>query len=359
MDGVAHFQVGIKAMLLTAALALHFFHVGVTVPDSVSVQALPGEIHLKNIHQLTFGGQNAEAYWSKDGKRLIYQAAQPGYPDEQVFTMNADGSNKKLVSTGLGRCTCSYFLPDGKHIVFSSTHERNPGPQPPIDRSHGYVWMVNPDYALYEANNDGSHIRPLIKKNGYVAETTVAPNGKYMYFTGSWEGDLEIYRCDGKGQNIKRLTHEVGYDGGPFVSWDSKTVAYRRDVMDTPEKISDFKALLNQNLVRPTKLEIWTMDANGEHKKQITHLGGASFAPFVQPDNKHIIFSSNFGDPQGRTFELYRIRTDGTGIEKVTNGGQFESFAMFTKDGKKLVWASNRNGKAPHETNIFVADWVE
>lgn len=348
------FQVRLMSMILiAAALAL------LPQPQAVMVDPFPGEVHLKNIRQLTFGGQNAEAYWSPDCKKLIYQSAQPGYPDEQIFTMNDDGSDKKLVSTGLGRCTCSYFMPDGKHIIFSSTHERNPGPQAKVDFSQGYVWMVNPDYAMYEANPDGSGIKPLVKRNGYVAETTVAPNGKYMVFTGSWEGDIEIYRSDLNGQHIKRLTHEVGYDGGPFVSWDSKTIAYRRDVMGDQATIDDYKKLLAKNLVRPTKLEIWTMDPNGGHKKQVTRLGAASFAPFIEPDNKHIIFSSNVNDPEGRAFDLYRIGMDGKGLEQITHGGVFNSFAMFTRDGKRLVFASNRNGKVPHETNIFVADWVE
>lgn len=328
-------------------------------PSNLPIEPFNGETHLRNIRQLTFGGQNAEAYWSPDGTKLIFQSTQPEYPDEQIYTMDADGSHKKLVSTGKGRCTCSYFLPDGKHIIFSSTHERHPGPEAPPDYSHGYVWKVNRDYALYEASLDGSGLKSLIKKNGYVAETTVDPGGRYMAFTGSFDGDLEIYRADLQGKHIKRLTHQVGYDGGPFVSWDGKTIAYRRDVLETPQQIADFKALLKQGLVRPTKLEIWTMDANGRHKRQITHLNAASFAPFVQPDNKHIIFSSNFADPQGRRFELYRVQMDGSNIEQITHGGQFESFAMFSRDGKRLVWASNRLGKKPHETNIFVADWVE
>lgn len=328
-------------------------------PSYLPIPPNEGEGHLENIRQLTFGGQNAEAYWNLDGTKIIFQTRQPGYPDEQIFTMDADGGHKTLVSTGKGRCTCSYFLPDGKHIVFSSTHEREPGAQPPVDMSHGYVWMVNPNYAMYQADLNGKHLRPLIKRKGYVAETTVSPDGKYMVFTGSWQGDLEIYRADLNGKHIQRLTHEVGYDGGPFVSWDGKLIAYRRDVLGTPERIQDYKDLLKKNLVRPTRLEIWVMNADGSNKRQVTHLGGASFAPFIQPDGQHVIFSSNYKDPKGRTFELYRCKLDGSDIEQVTHGGQFESFAMFSRDGKHLVWASNRNGKAPRETNIFVADWVE
>lgn len=327
-------------------------------PDSVLVKPFPGEKHLRNVRQLTFGGQNAEAYWSPDCKKLIFQSQQPQYPDEQIFTMNADGSDKRLVSTGKGRCTCSYFSPDGKYIYFSSTHERNPGPQAPVDRSKGYVWMVNPDYALYRANLDGSGLKPIIKKNGYVAETTIAPNGKYMVFTGSFDGDLDIYRANLDGSGIKRLTNVIGYDGGPFVSWDSKKVVYRRQAVTSETDKKDYLDLLHQNLVRPGKLEIWVMNPDGSHKHQVTRLGGASFAPFIHPDGKHVIFSSNFADPKGREFDIYMCTLDGRNTERITTAPEFDGFPMFSRDGKKLVFASNRYGKEPHETNIFVADWV-
>jgi Tol biopolymer transport system component len=273
--------------------------------------------------------------------------------------MNADGSDKHLVSTGQGRCTCSYFGPDGKSIYFSSTHERNPGPQAPIDRSKGYVWMVNPDFALYKADLNGANMKSLIKKDGYVAETTIAPNGKYMVFTGSWEGDLEIYRANLDGSNIKRLTNEIGYDGGPFVSWDSKKVVYRRQAVTSEADKADYLDLLHHNLVRPGKLEIWMMDPDGSHKTQITHLNGASFAPFMHPDGKRIIFSTNFADPQGREFDIYMVNLDGSHLERITAAPEFDGFPMFTRDGKHLVFASNRFGTQAHETNIFVADWVE
>ncbi len=326
-------------------------------PNSRMVAANPAEPHLVNIRQLTFGGQNAEAYWSKDCKKIIYQTRQPGWPDEQIVTMNADGSHKKLVSTGKGRCTCSYFLPDGKEIIFSSTHERDPGPQAEVDMSKGYVWMVNPNFALYRANSDGSHLRPLIKKNGYVAETTVAPNGKFMTFTSDFEGDLEIYRANLDGSNMKRLTNDPGYDGGPFVSWDSKKIVYRRDFISSPKELEDSRALLKEHLVRPTKLEIWVMDADGSHKHQVTKLNSASFGPFMHPDGKRIIFASNYGDPKGREFNLFMINTDGTGLEKITSTPEFDGFPMFTRDGKKLIFGSNRYGSVRGETNLFVADW--
>lgn len=317
------------------------------------------EEHLRNIRQLTFGGQNAEAYWNLDGTKLIYQAKQPGYPDEQIFIMDADGSNKRLVSTGLGRCTCSYFLPDGSGIIYSSTHEKNPGPQPHVDMSKGYVWMVNPQLGLYRADLDGKNPRPLIVKRGYVAEATVSPDGKFIVFTGGFDGDLDIYRANLDGSDIQRLTTEYGYDGGPFVSWDGKKIVYRRAEIKSEQEREDYKALFKQHLVRPGKLEIWIMDADGKNKRQVTHLGAASFAPFLHPDGKRIIFSSNYGDPKGREFDLFIIGVDGKGLKRVTKTPDFDGFPMFTRDGKRLVWASNRNGKVPHETNIFVADWVD
>lgn len=319
------------------------------------------EPHLTNIRQLTHGGQNAEAYWSLDCSKLIFQANREGFVDDQIMTINADGTGEKLVSTGKGRCTCSYYLPSGRRILFSSTHATQQGHQPPVDMSHGYVWMVNPHYVLYSAKPDGTDLKPLIKKPGaYVAETTIAPNGKYMVFTSDFEGDLEIYRANLDGTNIKRLTHEVGYDGGPFVSWDSKHIVYRRTHFDDPKKeIPEYKELLKQHLVRPTRMDIWIMDADGSHKRQLTSLPGSSFAPFLHPNNKKVIFASNYEEPKTANFSLYMVDTDGKNLEKVTQTPGFNSFAMFSRDGKKLVFISSRGATKKHDSDIFVADWVD
>lgn len=328
-------------------------------PNSAPIEAHAKEVHLTNIRQLTFGGQNAEAYWNLDGTKITYQTKQPGFPDEQIFTMNADGSGKRLVSTGKGRCTCSYFTPDGRYIYFSSTHELNEGPQAPVDMSKGYVWKVNPQFRLYRSRPDGSGLTQILARDGYIAETTIAPDGSYMTFTGSFDGDLEIYRAALDGSNVVRLTSEPGYDGGPFVSWDGKHIVYRRDLIESKEELDDYRELLRQNMVRPSKLEIWIMDADGKNKRQVTSLGCASFAPFLHPDGKRIIFCSNYGDGRGREFDLYMINVDGTGLKQITFTGEFDGFPMFTRDGKKLIFASNRNGKVRGETNLFTADWVD
>jgi TolB protein len=334
-------------------------------PSSKVVASNPEEIRMSNVRQLTFGGQNAEAYWNVKGDRIIYQTRQPGFPDEQIFTMKADGSDKKLVSTGKGRCTCSYFTPDMKWIYFSSTHERNEGAQKPLDMSKGYLWMVNPEFALYRVKTADALKKPVselkwepvIKKAGYVAETTIAPNGKFLTFTGDFDGDLDIYRANLEGGDLKRLTTEEGYDGGPFVSWDSKKIVFRRDLIENDSEREDYRKLHAEHLVRPGKLEIWIMDADGSNKKQVTSLGCASFAPFIHPNGKEIIFSSNYGDPKGREFDLWLINVDGTGLKRVTHTPEFDGFPMFTRDGKKLIFGSNRFGAVRGETNIFVADW--
>ncbi len=343
-------------MLVTLALAAQSMS---SWPDWRAIALNPAETNLSNVRQLTFGGQNAEAYWSADGSKIIYQTRQPEFPDEQIFTMNADGSGKKLVSTGKGRCTCSYFLPDMSGIMFSSTHERNEGAQKPVDMSKGYVWMVNPEFAVYRANLDGTGLKSIIKKSGYLAETTIAPNGKYITFTGSFDGDLDIYRANLDGSGMRKLTTEKGYDGGPFVSWDSKKIAYRRSTFATAQDEKDYEALLHEHLVRPSKLEIWVMDADGRNKRQVTNLGAASFAPFIHPNGKKVVFASNYGDPKGREFDLFLINLDGSGLKQITKTPDFDGFPMFTRDGKRLVWASNRNGAVRGETNIFTANWTD
>src|SRR5215470_1645760 len=317
------------------------------------------EKHLRNIHQLTFGGQNAEAYFSADGNKLIFQSTREPVKCDQIFIMNTDGSDQHMVSPGKGRTTCSFFYPDGKKILYASTHLGSPECPPRPDYSKGYVWAVYPSYDIFTANPDGSDVKQLTNAPGYDAEATISTDGKKVVFTSLRNGDLDIYTMNANGSNVKQLTHELGYDGGPFFSPDGKKIVYRSEHPTTPEEIADYKALYAQGLIRPGNLEIWVMDADGSHKRQVTHNGAANFAPFFHPDGKRIIFASNMADPKsGRAFDLYIINEDGTGLERVTYFPDFDAFPMFSSDGKRLVWASNRNGKEPHETNIFIADWV-
>jgi Tol biopolymer transport system component len=319
----------------------------------------PGEKHLRNVKQLTFGGENAEAYFSKDGKKLIFQSTREGYPCDQIFEMNIDGTGVRELSTGKGRTTCSYFFPDGKRYLYSSTHGAGADCPPKPDYSRGYVWAIYPSYDIYTAKLDKSDLKNITNSPGYDAEATIAPNGKRIVFTSMRDGDLDIYTMDLDGKNVKRLTNEIGYDGGPFWSYDSQWIVYRAHHPKSDKDVADYKALLKENLIRPTTLEIWVMKADGTEKRQVTHNGKANFAPYFFPDGKRIIFSSNMDDPKGRNFDLYVVNVDGTGLERITNYGEFDGFPMFTPDGKKLVFASNRNDKLRGETNIFIADWVE
>src|SRR5215831_510579 len=320
--------------------------------------ALPQEKHLRNIRQLTFGGENAEAYFSADGKKLIFQSTRDGRECDQIYTMNIDGSDVKLISSGEGRTTCSYFFPNGKRVLYSSTHLGAKQCPPRPDFSQGYVWAVYDTFDIFTANPDGSDLKRLTTTPGYDAETTINRQGK-LVFTSKRDGDLDIYTMDADGKNVKRLTNELGYDGGPFWSYDGKQIVYRAYHPQTEKEKADYIALLKQNLIRPTVLEIWVMNADGSNQRQVSNLNKASFAPYFFPDGRRIIFASNVADPKGRDFDLYMINVDGTGMERITYNDTFDGFPMFSPDGKKLVFASNRHDAKPGETNIFIADWVE
>jgi TolB protein len=332
--------------------------------ESVTLQSpnhslqIPAEKHFRNIKQLTFGGENAEAYFSADGRQLIFQSTRDGRECDQIYTMNVDGSNVKMVSTGDGRTTCSYFLPNNRRILYSSTHLGGKAcPQRP-DFSQGYVWAVYPSFDIFTARPDGSDLRQLTNAPGYDAETTISKNGK-LVFTSLRAGDLDIYTMDANGKNIRRLTNELGYDGGPFWSYDGRQIVYRAYHPQSEKEKADYSSLLKQNLIRPTTLEIWAMNADGSNKRQVTHNGKANFAPYFFPDGKRIIFASNMDDPKGRNFDLYMINVDGSGLQRITYNDTFDGFPMFSLDGQKLVFASNRNAKTRGETNVFIADWVE
>lgn len=332
---------------------------------SVAAQTDPlkfeGEKHFKNIKQLTFSGENAEAYFSFNGKKLIFQSKRDDLQCDQIFSMNIDGSDVKMVSNGEGRTTCSYFLKGGKKVVYASTYRGAKECPPNPDFTQGYVWAIYPDYDIYVSNSDGTNIKPLTTTPGYDAEATVSPNGKKIVFTSERDGDLELYSMDIDGKNVKRLTNEVGYDGGAFYSPDSKMIVYRGSHPTTEAETKRYKDLLAKHLIVPTTFEVWVMNADGSNKRQVTNLNAASFAPYFTPDGKKIIFCTNYfaSDPRKRNFDLAMINVDGTGLERITYNETFDGFPMFSPDGKKFVFASNRNAAKPGDTNVFIADWVD
>lgn len=320
---------------------------------------LPQEKHLKNIKQLSFGGENAEAYFSADGRQLIFQSTRDGHECDQIYTMNIDGSDVKMVSTGSGRTTCSYFFPNRGRILYSSTHLGGKECPPRPDFSKGYVWAIYPTYDIFTARPNGSGVHQLTNTPGYDAEATISTNGKRIVFTSTRDGDLDIYTMDANGKNVRRLTDALGYDGGPFWSYDGKQIVYRAHHPQTDKEKSDYLSLLKENLIRPSTLELWVMNADGSNKRQVTRNGKANFAPYFFPDGKRIIFASNMDDPKGRDFDLYKINVDGSGLERITFNDTFDGFPMFSPDGRKIVFASNRNAKSRGDTNVFIADWVD
>lgn len=334
---------------------------------SISTVYFSQEKNLKNITKLTFGGDNAEAYFSPNSIMLTMQVTNPaiGAKCDQIYLYNLSqkpaGSNLKLVSTGKGRTTCSFFMPDGKHIIYASTHKANPEcPPKPAPRKDGkYLWPIYSDFEIYEADLNGNITKQLTDSPGYDAEAVVSPDGKKIAFTSTRSGDLEIWIMDIDGKNLKQLTHGLGYDGGAFFSHDSKKLVFRSSRPKTEEEIKEYKELLAENLVAPTAMEIYTMNIDGTDLKQITNLGKANWAPYFHPSDKKIIFSSNHHSTRGYDFQLYMIDTDGKNLQQITYESEFNAFAMFSPDGKKLVFASNRQGEKQHETNVFIADWVD
>ena len=317
-----------------------------------------GERFFAGLRQLTFGGQNAEAYFSRSGTQLIFQRQESDSTCDQQYVINLDGTGFRRVSNGLGRTTCGYFYDHDRRVLYSSTFDHDPKCPPPVDFSQGYVWALY-EYDIYTSAPDGSDLRRLTSSPGYDAEATLSPDGQRLVFTSVRDGDLDIYTMNVDGSDVRRLTDSVGYDGGPFFSPDGSMIVYRSWYPSEPREIADYQALLAQGRVRPSRMEIRVMNADGSNQRQVTNLGGANFAPYFHPDGKRIIFASNHKDPRGRNFDLYLINLDGSGLVPVTTSGEFDSFPMFSPDGTLLVFASNRHGAVAGETNIFVADWVE
>lgn len=325
------------------------------------------EKHLKNIQKLTNGGDNAEAYFSPNSKLLTLQVSNPkaNIPCDQIYLYDLQNKtysseNLKLISTGKGRTTCSYFMPDGKHILYASTHAATAEcPAPPKSKDGKYLWAVYPEFDIYMADLNGKIVKQLTNSPGYDAEAVVSPDGKKIAFTSSRSGDLELWTMDIDGANLKQITNGLGYDGGSFFSHDSKKLVFRSSRPKTEKEIADYKALLNENVVAPTEMEIYTCNVDGTNLKQITNLGKANWAPFFHPSDKKIIFSSNHHSTRGYDFQLYMIDSNGENLEQITYESEFNAFPMFSPDGKKLVFSSNRQQSAARETNVFIADWID
>lgn len=327
------------------------------------------EVHLKNVRQLSFGGDNAEAYWSFDDKKLVFQAKNEawGVECDQIYVLDpySDAISKafrpKMVSTGLGRTTCSYFMPGDKSIIYASTHlGGNECPPEPQRRADGkYVWPIYESFDIFTADLEGNLLKQLTDTPGYDAEATLSPDGSLIVFTSLRSGDLELYTMKTDGSDVKQVTTGLGYDGGAFFSPDGTKLIFRSSRPQTEEEIKEYKDLLSEGLVKPTEMELYVCNVDGSDLKQITDLGNANWAPFFHPSGEKVIFASNHNSKRGFPFNLFMINLDGTGLKQITFDKTFDSFPMFSYDGTKLVFASNRNNGGTRDTNLFLADWVE
>ncbi|MDN3654767.1 hypothetical protein QWZ08_03950 [Ferruginibacter paludis] len=337
--------------------------------DKTDTVQFPGETHFANVQQLTFGGDNAEAYFSFDDRYLIFQKTNPkeGIACDQIWmgkvpTQPGEKFQPKLVSTGTGRTTCAYFFPDGKHILYGSTHLASKDCPPVPDRSkygNKYIWAVYEGFDIFKADTSGKIIQQLTNTKGYDAEATISPKGDKILFTSIRNGDLDLYTMDLNGKHVKQITNILGYDGGAWFSPDGTKIIWRASRPTTEAEIKEYKDLLKENLVAPTHMEVWIANADGSNPHQITFLEQANWAPNFTPDGKHVIFCSNHEYKRGFPFNMYLTDLDGKGLEKISRDKGFDAFPMFSHDGKKIVFSSNRNNGGTHDTNVFIADWVE
>jgi len=325
------------------------------------------ETHFKNVRQLTFGADNAEAYFSFDNKKLVFQSNNKdwGVECDQIFytdiaSANMGNTNPKMISNGLGRTTCAYFLPGDTTIIFASTYLGGAAcPEEPSRSSGKYLWPIYDTYDIFVADLKGNIIKQLTNEKGYDAEPTVSPKGDKIVFTSTRSGDLELYTMNIDGSNVKQVTDKLGYDGGAFFSPDGKKLVFRASRFASEKEKTTYTELLEKGLVAPTAMEIFTCNVDGSDLQQVTKLGKANWAPFYHPEGKKIIFSSNHKGSRGFEFNLFMINEDGTGLEQISHDKVFDAFPMFSFDGKKIVFSSNRNNNGTRDTNMFIADWVD
>lgn len=338
------------------------------VKHKIDTLQYPSEAHLKNVQQLTFGGDNAEAYFSFDNKWIVFQRTQPkdGLMCDQIFVGKAPKQGEaftyKMVSTGKGRTTCGAFLKDGKHIIYASTHlGADTCPPVPDRKKYGnkYIWPLYDSYDIFMADLDGKIVKQLTHSKGYDAEATVSPDGKTMLYTSDKDGDIDLYMMDLKTGKEKRITNTLGYDGGAWFSPNGKKIIWRASRPKTEAEVKEYKDLLAENLVAPTNMEVFVANVDGSDVKQVTKFGQANWAPYYMPDSKRIIFASNHEYKRGFPFNLYTINEDGTDLKKISHDGGFDAFPMFSPDGKKIIFCSNRNNGGTRDTNVFIADWTE
>jgi TolB protein len=359
-------------IILLSVFALYTISLKAQAPKAAEAKSgtllYPDEKHFRNVRQLTFGGDNAEAYFGFDNESIVFQRtnAKEGLKCDQIFygklpKKAKDKFKYTLVSTGKGRTTCSYLMPDKKHVLYASTHLDADTCPPVPDRKilKKYVWPIYESYDIFVADQKGKITKRLTDNPGYDAEATISPKGDKIIFCSTRNGDLDLYVMDIDGKNVKQVTSELGYDGGAWFSPDGKKIVWRASRPRTQEEVHEYRSLLARGLVMPTNMEVFVADADGSNVQQVTNLGKANWAPNFMPDGKRIIFASNHEYERGFPFNMYTINVDGTGLQKISHDGGFDAFPMFSPNGKKMIFSSNRNNGGTHDTNLFICDWVE
>lgn len=356
-----HRRIRTPLAALIAALSL----TATVHPQDGSILVEGEERHLRNVRQLTFGGENAEGYFHPDGEHLIYQAHDREGACDQIYIMELSTGESRMVSTGDGVTTCSFFIPGSDRFIYASTHAAGEECPPRPDPSLGYVWPLHEGYDIYKANLNGEIVQRLTDAPGYDAEAAVSPDGREIVFCSLRSGDLELYKMNVDGSGLRRLTWTLGYDGGPFFSPQGTYIVYRSHHPKTAEETAEVRRRNEKAVVSPMRLEIWLMRADGSEQRQVTRLGAASFGPYMHPDEERIIFSTNYSEDGAHrkrgmpNFDLYMVHKNGTGLERITRHPGFDGFPMFSHDGRWLVFASNRNAEEPSETNLYLAEWVD
>lgn len=305
--------------------------------------------YLANVTQLTDAsmglGKAGEAYFSPDGKNIIFQATPAGQPDYQIYTMNLSTHTPKMVSTGKGACTCAFFHPKARKIMFASSHlDPNLGQPKSVEETKGYKWDFNEHMDIFEADLDGGNLHRLTDAPGYDAEGSYSPSGKQIVFTSMRDGDQEIYVMDADGRNQRRLTYGKGYDGGPFFSPDGKTILYRGD------RRGDDKMNLQLRLV----------NVDGSNDRAITDNELFNWCPFWHPSGKSLIFTQADHGLRERgerpNYDLWMVTPDGAKLTRITFDPASDVLPVFSPDGKRVMWTSKRGGLA--EAQVFVADFT-
>ena len=330
---------------------------GVAFAEEPALKLSEGESkHLANLRQVTIGLPRAgEGYFSPDGSHIVYQAYPIGYPFYQIYVQKLDERVPRLLSTGRGRTTCAYFTPDGKSILFSSSHT-----DPNIEQTElkareeaakggrrRYQWDFDPHMDIYTINFDGTGLKRITDAEGYDAEGSYSADGKQIVFTSTRDGDPDLFIMNADGSEVRQLTNVDGYDGGPFFSPDGRWVVFRSDRL------------------KKDMLQIYMISVDGKTEVQLTdNLDHVNWCPYFHPSGKYIVWAgADYSTGRG-TFHLWtRDLTWDTGkpvggpVTQITSSDAQDVLPVFSPDGTKLMWTAT-NRAADKSSQLFIADWL-